>query len=1825
MLGNSTAAQAEPPPPAAYVAPRNRLENELQAIWQEVLGVAPISVEADFFLLGGHSLSAMRIANRLRQHYHSTLPLAQLFRQPTIAALADWLQQQPPASPALPPISKAAVQPHYPLSWAQQRLWSLGRLQPDSPAYNIPLALDLYGLLDRPALASALQQLWQRHDSLRTRIVIVDGEPRQFVDGAPPELLCQPATEAEAAELQRQEALAPFAGDGQPLARLKLLAIGPQHHRLLITLHHLVCDAGSLAILAGELAVLYPAARRQQPPMLAAPALQYTDYSIWQQQLPAEQLDRQLRWWQDYLHGAPQLIGLPLDYPRPPRQSLQGARHRFTVSHEIAARLRTLASQQHASLFMLLLASYQLWLSLLCRQNDVCVGIPRDGRFDRQLENTVGFFVNALVIRTDISANPRFDQLLEQVREHVLQAFAHEQLPAEQVMQALQLPRSLQYTPIIQAAFNLAQADNTQAMPDLDGLRIELLENPDSSAKFELLLTVSDSGDALACEFEYNSALFDAATIHHFAEQWTWLLQQLADDAGTSKYQLQLPPQPPQSQPLTPMQRDLYLASLARPHSLQNSIGYALELPIALDTGIWQQSLQALHQHYCMLRARLANDNAVLPALVFDSPPPLEIIDLRDQAMDDAALQQYLRQLVVKPYRLPGDALQRQYLLQLGEQRWYTVLACHHLLLDGMSFTLHAYYLVSHYFCLLRGEALQFAPDNYRQFVAQQLASVDQPPAIATWRQRLQAIEPLAPVAGNSDRHIRLQSQPLDDAHYQAIKRWCRQRRITPALYFKAIYSLLVKLYCAAEQDMLLFEFHAGRGREFASSIGCHYQRQLLLVDQAATRGSVTALFDYLRRQQKHSDELPPLSLLEQTALLPKGHTSFSYNYLFMPKSGETEGIRFDGISYSPDFEDNIDLRVQIDKGRLTLSLCYQPCLLDENRFIERLLHISEQLLRGVEQLADLDYRLADETLPNSLPALAAPLVHQAITAQAQRTPAAIAVQCGSESLCYGELEARSNALAHALIHRGVQRGDRVGVCLSRRVELLVAILAVIKAGGCYVPMDVSYPAERLAYMLDDCEATLVISEDCMAERLSVVADRLVSVDDVPFADFSTDAPAVAIAPDDLLYMIYTSGSTGLPKGAAAYHKSEANLLGWYVQQYGFTAADRTLIISASGFDLTQKNLFALLTCGGTVVLPDTDHYDVARFVQLIADQQITVINCAPSAFYPLLESGGDNAISALNQLRVLLFGGEPIQLRHLRPWINHPNFATTLVNMYGPTECTDIASHYQLSADQLRNWPDDTPIPLGGPSAGVTLQVLNDQLQAMPPGLVGELYISGNSVGAGYWNRPELTAASFIANPFASGAHDSLLYKTGDRVRWTSDPYGQPVLQYLGRRDFQLKLRGLRIEAGEVEQALNRLAGVIDSHVLVDNEQLIGFVQSDQPLPDNWREALALPEYMVPAQLVIVDEWPLTPNGKIDRKALLQLERPGSTGQYVAPRNDTEQQLAELWQEVLGNPVGIHDNFFAAGGDSLAAVRLVARIELRFATKIPVASLFSAQTIAQLAHVIQQQTGEWSPIVPIQPQGSKTPIFAVHALGAMVLSYQPLAQALGSDQPFYGIQAYGFEDGQQPFTDLAEMVAYYTAAIKQQQPQGPYRLLGHSFGGLIAVEIARQLQAIGDTVEQLVLIDTHMPGRYRERFIDDAMILKTFAEHNFGVVDVPLNALRKLPRDKMVDIVAEQFHGAVSADFIQRAIAIIHGFKTMMKGYRPAPIDVPITLIRPEKAIEGGKGKAIRLVLGDNAHSLGWHKITSQLTLHKSPGDHHSMLKPPEVDALAALVDNTA
>ncbi|MFX0580694.1 amino acid adenylation domain-containing protein, partial [Nocardia nepalensis] len=719
------------------------------------------------------------------------------------------------------------------------------------------------------------------------------------------------------------------------------------------------------------------------------------------------------------------------------------------------------------------------------------------------------------------------------------------------------------------------------------------------------------------------------------------------------------------------------------------------------------------------------------------------------------------------------------------------------------------------------------------------------------------------------------------------------------------------------------------------------------------------------------------------------------------------------------------------------------------------------------------------------------------IADQARRRPDSVAVRFGDTALSFAELRRRANRVARALIAAGAGPESVVAVAVSRTEELPIALLGVLTAGAAYLPIDITYPAQRLAFVLSDAAPVCVLTtveqraDVPLGDLPVILLEETMEFADGPISDADRIAP---LLPDHLAYVIYTSGSTGVPKGVGVAHRNVVELCANTQPLFGFDQTDIWTLFHSFAFDFSVWELWCALATGGTVVVVD---YATSRapelFRELLIREKVTVLNQTPSAFYQLIEADR-SATDADGEfaLRHVVFGGEALDLRQLRRWYErHPADAPRLVNMYGITETTVHVSFLALDK-QIADNPDSL---IGRALPGLDGYVLDERLHPVPVGTPGEIYVAGAQLSRGYLGRPGLAAARFVANPF--GAPGSRMYRTGDLGRWGN--FDELTgLAYAGRGDRQVQLRGFRIELGEIESALLRCPGVSQAVVLVRSterlgDQLLGYVVPASGVrldPDELRTQVAefLTGYMVPAAIIVLDVMPLTPNGKLDRRALP--DPAFDAREYRAPATPVEETVAAAFANVLDlDEFGMDDNFFERGGNSLIATKLTARLSSALGEKIPVMRVFTAPTpgefVAELARRASGQVeGEaaFDVVLPLRAKGSAEPLFCIHPVSGIAWSFAGLAAYLDPERPIYGVQAPSLAAEAVLPDTIEEWARIYVEAIRSVQPEGPYHLIGWSMGGVFAHEIAVQLQRAGQEVATLAVMDSYMADPPDER-----------------------------------------------------------------------------------------------------------------------------------------------
>ena len=1288
-----------------------------------------------------------------------------------------------------------------PLSFAQQRLWFLNRFESEQGIYNISWAVRLRGALDTAALRRALDRIVERHEALRTTFPGTDGVPSQNV--APPRPVDLPLVdlgewpaverETEARRLIGELAARPFDLTSDLMLRSTLVRLGHHDHILLFVMHHIASDGWSMGVFSRELSALYESFASDGDLELRPLPIQYADYAIRQRQLlTGATLETQLSYWRQRLAGVPAVLELPYDRPRPPVQTYQGGSIPLTLSSNLTAALKRLSRREGVTLFMTLLAAFQTLLYRYSGCTDIVIGAPVAGRTGLDTEGLIGFFVNNLVLRTDLSGNPTFRELLKRAREVALGAYTHQELPFERLVEELAPPRSLSYSPIFQI---MLAFQNTPAAPlKLLDLSVTRFDFARATSRFDLTLSIKETEGGLRGNCEYSTDLFEASSVGRLLGHFRRLLEGAVENADT------------------PLSR--------------------------------------------------------LPMLT--------------------------------------DAERRQILIEWNETN--------------------------------------------------------------------------------------------------------------------------------------------------------------------------------------------------------------------------TEYPR---------------------------DVC----------------------------------------------------VHNLVETQVARTPDAVAITCDGADVTYRDLDRRANHLAQVLRARGVGPNVLVGIHVDRSPRMVIGILAILKAGGTYLPLDPAHPLARIGFILADAAVSMVVTEAHHVSRLSGYSAELVCVDGIEEHAAASSLPAGSAGPGDLAYVIYTSGSTGTPKGVEIRHESVVNFLHAMRTILGLTATDVLVAVTTLSFDIAILELLLPLTVGARVVIVDgAVAADGVRLGEVLARAKASVMQATPTTWRLLLDSGwrGDPAFT-------VLCGGEQFP-RDLADELLER--CGCVWNLYGPTEATVWSAANRVG-------PGSSLVPIGRPIANTRMYVLDKELQPVPVGHPGDLYIEGIALARGYRGRPEQTAERFVL-----GAFDELpkarLYRTGDRARYRADG----SLEYLGREDHQIKLRGFRIEPAEVEAALRTHVGVREAVVVArsygaKDSRLVAYVESAgrvRPEPAVLRDLVRaqLPAYMIPSDIFVLDALPLTPNGKIDRASLPRpgesTTQPGSS--FVAPRDPLELQLVGIWEKVLGRkPIGVMDSFFDLGGHSLLAVRLFAEIEALTNRHFPLALLFQAPTVASLAEAFRREgwTAPWRSLVAIRPGGTRRPLFCIHPHGGEVLCYEALAHHLGEDQPVYGLQAQGLDGTEVPSHSVEELAAQYIEEIRTIQPQGPYQLAGYCFGGTVAFEMARQLVSRDEGIAVLVLIETFVPSylmRMRRK-------LSQLAER----IDAELKGLPPLGSR------------ALLAHLGRKVTRILPGIRRPIEPHQRADVAMEVVHLNARRHYLPRQYPG-RLILfrpplparhRDGDPALGWRSVAlGGVDVEEIPGWHVPILSEPRVQLLA-------
>ncbi|MEH2385074.1 MAG: amino acid adenylation domain-containing protein [Nostoc sp.] len=1279
---------------------------------------------------------------------------------------------------------------------------------------------------------------------------------------------------------------------------------------------------------------------------------------------------------------------------------------------------------------------------------------------------------------------------------------------------------------------------------------------------------------------------------------------------------------------------------------------------------------------------------------------PLPLIDLRnfESQERDIQMQQIVTAEAQHPFNLTTGPLLRVKLLQLDEAEYMLLLNLHHIVADGWSigvlirelgilykaFAEDKPYLISTHLPELPIQYADFA--EWQREWLQGLGANGTSPLqtqLAYWQKQLDGISVLNLPTDRLRPAVptyRGAKQFLELPHFltQALEALSYQEGVTLFMTMLAAFQTLLYRY-TQQEDITVGSPIANRNRSELEGLIGFFVNSLVLRTDFSGNPTFRELLNRVREvtlgAYSHQD-LPFEKLVEE--LHPERDLSYHpfFQVVFSLQNTPIETLELPGLTLSVfEFDTKtakLDLEFHLwqDLDSLKGQMVYSTDLFDDTTITRMLGHFqtllesivgnSEQRLSDLSLLTEeerqellIDWNDTKRDYPENK------CFHQLFEAQVEKTPDAMsatgyayALVFGDEQLSYKELNIRSNQLAHYLKKIGVESESLVGVCVERSsfaqrleektlpkasLEMIIALLGIFKAGGAYLPLDPSLPQERLNFMLEDAQVSVLLTQEKLLKHFDDFSNPIICIDKdwATITQHSQENPTNCVTSDNLAYVIYTSGSTGKPKGVLLQHRGLSNLAKAQIEVFNLQPSHRILQFASLSFDASIFEIVMALQTGATLYLANKESLLPGQpLLQLLREKAITHVTLPPAVLAVL-------PTESLPALQTIICAGESCTDDIVKRWWSS---SRRFFNAYGPTEATVWSTVAEISS--LSEKP-----PIGRPIANTQIYILDKYLQPLPIGITGELYISGEGLAQGYINRPELTTENFIPNPF-NHQKGARFYKTGDLARYRPDGN----IEFLGRIDNQVKIRGFRIELSEIETVLSQhenvqKAVVIAKENVSGDKYLLAYIVLNvemQNMASLLRKFLKekLPEYMVPKAFVMLDSLPLTTSGKVDSWALTELDSPASRSidkAFIAPRTPTELTLAQIWVEVLNvERVGIQDNFFDLGGDSLLTVRLLKQINKQFEYELPLSSLFLNPTIESLATSLSSETDSlpWSPLVPIQPAGSNPTFFCVHPIFGVVFPYYQLANHLGKNQPFYGLQPIGLDGKTPPLTNIEDMATHYIEALRRVQPKGPYFLGGWSFGGWVAFEMAQQLQKSGEEVALLAVLDTLAPipgnipslgngfkfmlttvARYIwPFFLDYFYLIIAIAKNrinsltNFNKIGwLPKNLFSNfiLKEDATVKVISEESKLRLLSELaIRPMLRVFYANSQAVLNYVPQTYPKGINLFRTK----------VQSSIANEDASMGWDQlIVGGTEIHHIPGNHLTMLRKPHIQVLAA------
>ncbi|AWM17129.1 non-ribosomal peptide synthetase [Bacillus inaquosorum] len=1705
-----------------YTAPRTELEKILAGVWESVLGAERVGIDDHFFELGGDSIKSIQVTSSLYQSGYK-LDIKHLFKHPTIAGVVPFVepviriaeQGEIKGRSLLTPIQHWFFAQQYQdlhhynqsimLCWKEKLDESKLRKVMKKIAEHHDALRMVYVPTEHGYQARNRGIDEGDLFSLEVFSLLGENNPAQTI-------------ETISNDIQQSIHLA----EG-PLMKLGLFQCQDGDH-LLIAIHHLVVDGVSWRILLEDIAAAYE--QLQNGEAIRLP--KKTDsYLLWAEQLKryaeSQEFEAENQYWFGQKHNPQHTL------PRDKEQEIGLAEDRETIivqwtAEETESLLKKSNRAYTTDINDLLLTGLGTAIHRWTGYEDILIHLEGHGREsifqDLDISRTVGWFTSLYPVSLQIKADQDISQRIKTVKEN-LRKIPQKGIGYGLIKYLSDHPKASEFTGQPEISFNyLGQFDQ-----DFRNGRMEV--SPYSSGKtvsdkrpitYALDINGMISNGQLSLAISYCGKQYQRETMEACADLLKSSLQQVIEHCDAQD-QIHLTPSDISLKditigeldqfvqqthhlgeieniyPLTPMQKGMLFHSLIDSDSEAYFEQAAFDLKGFLDIEAFRMSLAQLAERYDILRTLFYTEWKDQPLQIVFRQKPIETVveDIRSMNSHQRSefIADFARRDKARGFNLTRDALMRVSILRTDVDQARLIWSFHHILMDGWCLPLVTKEVFETYYAILeRRQPKRGAVTPYSQYI-EWLDKKDHKQAAVYWRNYLEGYEGQTvllqeqssnqPKGYEKGEHaFRLGKQLTDE-----IKRAASHHQVTLNTWIQTAWGLLLQRYNGS-QDVVFGTVVSGRPAEIPgieTMVGLFINTIPVRIH---TQPEMTAA-QVLKMNQERAlasqayDTFPLYEIQAQTEQKQQliNHIMVFENY---PVEKQIEHMKQDDkaldiIDFHMEEHTHYDFTfIVMPAGEIEIRFVYNRDVYDQacvERMQAHFMQIIKQMADDQEtRVQELDIVTADERslLIDKFNDTAAEYpkkktIHQLFEEQAERTPEQVAIVFEDQKLTYRALNERANQLARTLVAKGLQAEQLVGIMAERSPEMVLGILAILKAGGVYVPVDPEYPEERIHYMLEDSNVSILLLQNHLL-KCTAYQSHAVFLDDPSSYDVEASNLNLRTAPNQLAYVIYTSGTTGNPKGTLIEHKNVVRLLFNNKNLFDFNASDTWTLFHSFCFDFSVWEMYGALLHGGKlVIVPKQTAKNPERYLQLLKSEAVTILNQTPSYFYQLMQEERAYSESNLN-IRKIIFGGEALNPSFLKDWkIKYP--LTQLINMYGITETTVHVTYKEITEREI----DEGRSNIGQPIPTLQAYILDEYQRIQVMGIPGELYVAGEGLARGYLNRPELTAEKFVEHPFAPGEK---MYKTGDVARWLPDGN----IEYLGRIDHQVKIRGYRIELGEIETALLQLESVKEAVVIAIEEegskQLCAYLTGDESFNTSQlkRHLLnKLPAYMIPAYFVQVEKIPITANGKIDRKALPAPKGNRLTGtEYAAPETLIEKQLAEIWKNILAlSDPGVKDNFFDVGGHSLKVLQVIHQINASMGIKMHYQAVYDFPTIEAMARAIQAAVfgSKTDNVFVKMNQNGSIPVFCFPPLIGYGLVYNEMAKRLDGSCTVYAADFL-----EEPSYEK-EIVDQYAESIIGIQEKGPYVLLGYSSGSNLAFEVAKALEKRGRVVSDIMMLDS--------------------------------------------------------------------------------------------------------------------------------------------------------